>query len=125
MLQVLEAAAVTVVVTQGTIFRPLRERGPKLWRELVNCPLCLGWWIGAAGALGDTSYSELVLQLSQFPDQAFLGVFARSCWAIAWHVASAGAMAACFALLFRRVTEYLDVAAFQLDQQTEKEKQGK
>lgn len=104
MLQVLEAAAVSVLVTQGDIFRPLREHGPKLWRELVNCPLCLGWWIGAAGAAGDVpSYSELTL---------------RICWGTAWHVFSAGALAGCAALFYRRVTEYWDVATFQLDLQT-------
>lgn len=87
--QVLESAAVTVVLTQGTIFRPLRERGPKLWRELVSCPLCLGWWIGAAG-IGCNDHFGLE------PLAAF------------WHVAASGALAGSTALLFRRLTDWLD-----------------
>lgn len=43
---VLEAAAITFVFTKGTIFKSLREHGPKLWQELASCPLCAGVWIG-------------------------------------------------------------------------------
>lgn len=89
-MQVLEAAAITVVLTQGTIFRPLRERGPRLWRELVSCPLCLGWWIGAFAGWWE------VRGLEPLP------------WATAWHVVASGALAGSAALLFRRLTDYLD-----------------
>ena len=43
----LEAAAITIVVTKGSIFKRLREMGPWFWRELSSCPLCAGVWIGA------------------------------------------------------------------------------
>ena len=46
-LLVLEAAAITIVVTKGSIFKRLREVGPWFWRELSSCPLCAGVWIGA------------------------------------------------------------------------------
>lgn len=44
---VLEAAAMTLVFTRGTIFTRVREAGPGLWRELAKCPLCAGVWVGA------------------------------------------------------------------------------
>ena len=47
----LEAAAITLVFTKGTIFRPLREAGPPFWRELAACALCAGAWIGFAWRL--------------------------------------------------------------------------
>ena len=43
---VLEAAAITLVFTKGTLFKTVREHGPKLWQELAACPLCVGVWIG-------------------------------------------------------------------------------
>ena len=43
---VLEAAAITLVFTKGTIFKSVREHGPKLWQELASCPLCAGVWVG-------------------------------------------------------------------------------
>lgn len=48
------SVAITLVVTQGTVFDSLRARGPALWRELLKCPLCLGVWVGGAvwGLLG-------------------------------------------------------------------------
>ena len=45
---VLEAAAITLVFTRGTIFKRLREHGPALWQELAKCSLCVGVWVGAA-----------------------------------------------------------------------------
>lgn len=44
---VLEAAAITLVFTRGTIFKRLRESGPDLWRAFAGCPLCVGVWVGA------------------------------------------------------------------------------
>lgn len=46
-----EAVAITIVFVQGTIFRRLRESGPRLWQELAACPLCIGVWIGCAWSL--------------------------------------------------------------------------
>ena len=43
---VLEAAAIALVFTKGTIFKRLREQGPKSWQELASCPLCVGVWVG-------------------------------------------------------------------------------
>jgi hypothetical protein len=43
---VLQAVAITLVVTEGSIFARLRTFGPKLWRDLVSCSLCLGTWVG-------------------------------------------------------------------------------
>ena len=43
-----QAAAITLVVTEGSIFTRLRTFGPQLWRQLVSCSLCLGVWVGMA-----------------------------------------------------------------------------
>lgn len=80
----------TVVLTQGTIFRPFRERGPRFWRELVSCPLCLGWWIGAFAGWWEVRFLESLPA------------------ATAWHVVASGALSGSAALLFRRLTDYLD-----------------
>lgn len=45
---VLEAIAITIVFTKGSIFKTVRESGPAIWRELAACPLCAGVWIGMA-----------------------------------------------------------------------------
>jgi hypothetical protein len=45
---VLQAAAITLVITEGSIFARLRTFGPALWRQLVACSLCLGVWVGMA-----------------------------------------------------------------------------
>lgn len=91
LLTVLEAAAITVVFTQGTIFSKVRSRGPALWRELLSCPLCLGWWLGS-GSQG--------LQIAL--GRADLG------WDAPLHVVGAGALSGALALLYRRVTDWLD-----------------
>lgn len=46
-LLVVQAAAITLVFTRGSIFDRVRNAGPALWRELAGCPLCAGVWIGA------------------------------------------------------------------------------
>lgn len=46
---ILEAAAITIVITYGSIFEGLRTHGPKGWQRFWNCPLCVGFWVGAFG----------------------------------------------------------------------------
>ena len=41
--------AIAHVFSRGTIFRPIRDHGPTLWRDLAGCPLCAGTWIGMLG----------------------------------------------------------------------------
>lgn len=41
-----EAVGATLVFTQGSIFKGLRSRGPRLWREFSSCALCVGVWVG-------------------------------------------------------------------------------
>lgn len=51
-MQVIEAiylVAIAFVWSRGSIFKRLRERGPKLWVALADCPLCSGFWIGLLG----------------------------------------------------------------------------
>lgn len=83
-------AALAVLVTLGSIFDAFREVGPAWWRELWHCPLCFGWWTGAAGAA----------LFGSFQGVPFLQA--------AWVIASTGALSGCFALLFRRATDCLD-----------------
>jgi hypothetical protein len=47
--EVISLVCITHVWTRGTIFAPLRTRGPAFWRALADCPLCSGFWIGALG----------------------------------------------------------------------------
>jgi hypothetical protein len=44
---IFSAAAITLVFVRGSIFAPLRSRGPAIWRELASCALCAGFWVGA------------------------------------------------------------------------------
>lgn len=46
MILVLQAAAVTFVITRAGVFAWLR-RGPKGWVDFVSCQLCVGFWVGA------------------------------------------------------------------------------
>jgi len=41
--------AIAHVWARGSIFRPLRKKGPRLWVMLADCPLCSGFWIGVLG----------------------------------------------------------------------------
>jgi hypothetical protein len=45
---VLQAVAITLVITEGSVFARLRTFGPTLWRQLISCSLCLGVWVGMA-----------------------------------------------------------------------------
>lgn len=57
--QVAYAVAITIVFIRGTLFDPLRERGPEFWRDLVKCPLCSGVWIGAGYLLATLGVEHL------------------------------------------------------------------
>jgi len=52
MWEIVMLVCIAHVWSRGSIFRPLRERGPGWWRALADCPLCAGWWIGAVGHIG-------------------------------------------------------------------------
>lgn len=48
--------------SRGTIFRAVRENGPRDWRMLADCPLCSGFWIGIIGHLAFVRWpAELTL----------------------------------------------------------------
>lgn len=47
--EVISLTCIAHVWSRGTLFLRLRTRGPAWWRALADCPLCSGWWIGAAG----------------------------------------------------------------------------
>jgi len=91
---VLFSAAITVVFTQGTIFKFLR-RGPWLWRELASCALCTGVWVGMGMSLLFSGFphvgGDLLTDLSSLV--RLLGV---------------GSVSGCAALLFVAVWEKLD-----------------
>lgn len=93
----IEAAAITVVFVRGSIFEPLRAHGPKLWRELVSCALCSGFWIGAV-------WRSLALWLDpRISLQSFQGwVFAGS------EITVVGALTGVSALLVVQVLDVLD-----------------
>lgn len=81
---VLESVALTLVFVRGTLFKSLRDSGPALWRELANCPLCIGVWIGAVwsllqilrGPVGARAHEWLPLLLDALAAGAMTGVVA-------------------------------------------------
>lgn len=42
----LHAVGITVVITRSSLFSPLRDHGPDIWRKFWVCPLCVGVWVG-------------------------------------------------------------------------------
>lgn len=96
LLEALEAAAITLLFVQGSIFKPLRERGPAIWQELAGCPLCFGFWAGAAGYMLDAGIPQDARSL--------------------WKLAAAGALSGVIALTCKFVPGALDEAIFALDQ---------
>lgn len=41
--------AIAHVWSRGSIFANIRTRGPAIWVEFADCPLCSGAWIGMIG----------------------------------------------------------------------------
>ena len=65
----------TLIITRGTIFRPLQ----RLWPALLQCSQCAGWWIGAAaGASGivSTGHGRLLDALIVGAAASFSSMFA-------------------------------------------------
>lgn len=94
---VLFSAAITVVFTQGEIFKFLR-RGPWLWRELVKCALCSGVWIGSATYLFFFGYPHVGDELLIWVDNVFRAL-------------GAGCSSGCLAVLFVALWDKLDAKA--------------
>src|SRR5699024_2397850 len=46
------AARTTRLATHDTLTAPLRDRGPRIWRDFASCPYCIGWWITLATFAG-------------------------------------------------------------------------
>lgn len=45
----LGSVGITIILTQSSIFESLRNKvskGSELLEELVNCPMCVGFWVG-------------------------------------------------------------------------------
>lgn len=97
---VLAATAITLVFVRGSIFEPLRSRGPKIWRDLVSCALCSGFWVGAILYFlrGEPAY------------------FAAAYWL---DVLSHGALAAAASLLLVRALEVLEALVDWLEKGSE------
>lgn len=104
---VLQATAITLVLTTGSIFDPLRRHGPKLLRELAGCPMCSGVWIGmiCAGFAVDQGHLTLVEG-------------AQTIWSVGPYVLGIGCITAICALTLKRVWDLLESAAFWLDTAT-------
>lgn len=58
---VLFSAAITLVFTRGSLFDVFRLRGPGWSRELAQCPLCSGVWIGCGLGLWASYVGHLSL----------------------------------------------------------------
>ncbi len=106
---VLFSAAITVVFVRGSIFDPLRKRGPELWRDLVKCPLCSGVWVGGLAYLGDGGF--------YIP---YAGVWPW--FSLLFTTLGLGALTGCAALLFVRVWDALESFAVLLELEAESRK---
>lgn len=110
---VLFSSAITVVFTRGTVFASVRERGPKLWRELASCPLCVGVWVGGLVAL---------LFAPRFVMQR-VPTFEADGWFLVLFLAVAlGSLTGCLSLLFVRVSDTLGSFEALLDHELESKK---
>lgn len=52
--EIIWLVAIAHVWARGSIFAPVRTAGDgsphwRFWRELADCPLCSGFWIGVLG----------------------------------------------------------------------------
>jgi hypothetical protein len=68
---VLQAVAITLVITEGSVFARLRTFGPALWRQLIACSLCLGVWVGMV--LYEVQQPALVLYWREAVDMLGFG----------------------------------------------------
>jgi hypothetical protein len=93
------SAAITVVFVKGSLFDGLRKRGPRLWRVFSTCALCVGVWVGAGGDAA-----------ARWLPAVFITVF---------HVIGVGALTGVAALLFVRVSDWLESSAVALDTSSE------
>ena len=89
------------LIAQGSIFDPLRQHGPELWRDLVKCPLCSGVWVGGLAAVLCLDLYALPLRYAPF---LVLGL---------------GSLSGCAALLFVRVWDALESFAALLELEAE------
>ena len=111
-LLLLEAVGATVVFTQGSIFKPLRDRGPQLWQEFAHCPLCVGVWVG------------LALRALQLRDILVANAVAGGVTELSlagWVVVLVGfgATTGMLALLMKRVYDFLESGSVCWDQDLE------
>ena len=80
----LASAGLTVIVTQGSLFRPLQRLA-----EFFQCSLCVGFWIGLAVSLLCYFTESLpVRQCFAIPSSAALTAhlvanFVAACWRVA------------------------------------------
>ena len=94
LVEALEAAAITLLWVRGSVFKPLRERGPKLWQELASCSLCFGVWVGWLGHLAHAGIHDLSL----------------------WKVIVAGAVSGVSAMVCEIVLKTVDELGYLADQ---------
>jgi hypothetical protein len=74
-----QAAAIALVFVQGSLFDPLRERGPELWRQFAKCALCVGFWVGMLWtAVARRDFSLEPLLFSVFANGALTAAVALS-----------------------------------------------
>lgn len=62
--------------SRGSIFKPLRKNGPKVWVMLADCPLCSGFWIGVIGHFLVPPHVIYFLGVGSFVGTMALGVCA-------------------------------------------------
>ena len=81
----LSTAGVVLIVTQSVLFRPVRAAFARVspWLgKLVTCPLCLAWWVGAAGSLAGVTLWPAM----PWPVGVVLDGSAASAWCWTLHV---------------------------------------
>lgn len=105
----LEAAAVAIVLTRGSLFSVFREHGPAGWRAFARCALCVGFWCGA-------SFSVVTLYSAWSAAGMSPG---RPQWLeLGLRVVGLGALSGAVALLYTVVVDGIDSAAAHYERQT-------
>ena len=65
--KIFSGVALTLIITQSYLFKPLRDKiKNKHLNKLINCPMCLGFWVGLLVFFNPFLYLEIGLITSLF-----------------------------------------------------------
>lgn len=59
-LDVVRLVAIAFVWYRGSLFAAVRMRGPRLWRALHACPMCIGVWAALLGGVALVAFPHVL-----------------------------------------------------------------